>query len=216
MSLKGDKYESVEEVKFRLEKSVVLYDGEPVYIKDVGIPNDEEMRNKDVARVYFVPLPYTENARSTRKFLSSRKFDLEPFKMGYCNVGSEAVFVRRVPIRQQKQGLCPGNIQITNLKGNPSENYNFDKLIRSQGFVDMAHKKYPRFAEVGDLLEGKVSSVALSGSFAVNIDQDLGALELYHRGVRCGLAFIGDKAIKIPDKFKFLKEEAEECLIPLA
>jgi hypothetical protein len=218
MSLRGETYETTKEVKFRLEGTVVLYDGAPVLISRVNIPDDED--KKEIARVFFYELPYggRENGgKETRKYLSSKKFDLAPFKMGYFNHGGEAICASRVPIRQNQQGLSANTCSLTNIRGNKSGNLHFNMMIGSKGFVDMVSGKFPTFTEAGEMLGNKDnSSVAVSRSFAFLIDHDLEALLLMHKGIRCGIAVRGQKALNLPPKFHFLREEAEECRIPLA
>lgn len=218
MSLKGDKYETTEEVKFRLEQTVVLYDKEPVYITRVNLP---EMEDKgEIARVYFIPLPINlvaGNGKEVRKYLSSKNFDLAPFKMGYFNHKGEATFVSRNPIRQNRQGLCQNITSFTDCRGKPSQTMNFVTMVGSPGFIDMFNGKYPSFEEAGELLENKgTSSVAVSRSFAFIIDHDLEALLLMHKGIKCGIALKGDKVLKVPPKFHFLREEMEEHRIPIS
>ncbi len=219
MSLRGDKYETSEEVKTRLESSVVLYDNRPVYISRVANVDGLEGDNKEIARVYFFELPYKGRAKEgeVRKYLSSKKFDLTPFKMGYVNIGGEATYVSRHPHRQYKQGLSQATTVCTDIKGHRSEDVGFQTLVSSQGFVDMFDNKYPSFKEAGELIGAKEnSSVAVSKSFAFFIDHDLETLFLMNKGVKCGLARRGDKSLVIPPKFHFLREEMEEHRIPIS
>lgn len=216
MSLKGDKYETAEETKFRLESTVVLYDKRPVYISQVGAPGIGE--EKEIARVHFYNLPLLARGENkvTRKYLSSRHFDLAPFSMGYMNHGGQAIFVGRAPVRQQRQGLSAGTATFTGVDGQHVMAFNFDQMIKAQGFIDMFDGKYPSFAEAGEKLgDAKMASVAISRMFAFVIDNDLEALYLLHKGIRCGLALKNDKALKVPPKYHFLREEMEECRIPL-
>lgn len=216
MSLKGDKYENAEEVNFRLKDTVVLYDGKPVYIVRVNMPEDED--RKEIARVFFYDLPLVNRGanKETRKYLSSKKFDLAPFKMGYMNYNGSAVFVSRSPIRQNRQGLSQAVTTFTDCKGRRYEDINFNTMCHSQGFVDMVNGVYPNFKDAGELLGDKeTSSIAVSRTFAFVIDHDLEALLLMHKGVRCGIALKDDKALKIPPKFHFLREEMEDHRIPL-
>jgi len=222
MSLKGDKYETWEEINFRLTKTVVLYDGKPVYITQVSMPDDG---GKEIARVHFVELPYKMDRyeegvgkqAQQRKYLSSRNFDLAPFKMGYMNYKGEALFVSRNPVRQNRQGLSAEATVITDVKGKPSAALRFSAMISSDGFVDMFSGKYPDFKDVGGMLGDKEnSSVAVSRTFAFVIDHDLEALLLMHKGTKCGIALKDDKALRLPPKYHFLRQECEEFRIPLA
>lgn len=215
MSLKGDKYETAEEVKFRLENTVVMYDGDPVYITSVGNVDVED--KAEIARVFYQPLPYNQRNKAIRKYLSSKKFDLAPFKMGYMNHGGEAIFVSRLPVRQNRQGLSQGTTVFKDIRGRNAEQMNFAAMLSAPGFVEMVHGKYPSFKDAGTLLADKESSsVAISRSFAFAIDNDLDALLLLHRGQKCGIAPRGDDSIKLPKKFHFLREEMEECRIPIS
>jgi hypothetical protein len=217
MSLKGDKYETAEEVRFRLENTVVLYDKEPVYITRVSLPEGPDEKN-EIARVFFRSLPYTgAHQPETRKYLSSRHFDLTPFKMGYMNYKGQAYFISRAPLRQNRQGLSQNTTVITDTLGRRSDRLGFANMIADKGFVDMVHGKYPDFKNAGELLGAKdCSSVAISRTFVFMIDNDLDALYLLHKGIKCGLAMKGDQAIKVAPKFLFLREEMEECRIPVA
>jgi len=212
MSLRGDKYETAEEIRARLEGSVVMYDGSPVYIAKVDDAID------DIARVWISDLPYVGGAKTTRKFLSSKKFDLAPFKMGYFNYEGRAIFASRAPIRQYKQGLTSGTLTLQNTQGKGGEvGVSFARAIANQGFVDMIHNKYPDFKTAGDLLGDKnTSSVAVSRTFAFVIDNDIDALLLMHKFVRCGICLKGDKSLRVPEKFHFLREEMEEHRIPIS
>jgi hypothetical protein len=217
MSLRGEAYETAEEVKFRLEGTVVLYDNSPVLISRVNVPGGGD--KKEIAWVFFYDLPYggRGGGKETWKYLSSKKFDLAPFKMGYFNHGGEATFASRAPVRQNRQGLTSGTCQLTNIRGKSYETVNWDTMCASQGFVDMVAGKFPTFAEAGEMLGNKdSSSVAVGRSFAFLINHDLEALVLVHRGIKCGISVRGQKALSLPPKFHFLREEAEECRIPLA
>lgn len=218
MSLKGDKYENAEETRFRLENTVVLYDKKPVYISRVG-PIEDVGEKKEIARVYFLDLPMVagKEGKETRKYLSSRNFDLSPFSMGYMNYKGQATFVSRTPVRQNKQGLNAGTTLFTNVAGRRSEVLDFNSMLRSPEFIKMFEGKYPSFQEAGGLIgDGKTTSVAISKMFAFSIDDDLQALFLFHKNIKCGISMKGDKALKIAPKFHFLREEMEECRIPIA
>lgn len=217
MSLRGDKYETAEEIRFRLEHTVVSYDGRPVYISRCTLPENPEEKG-EIARVFFYEMPYLgKQVKETRKYLSSKKFDLTPFKMGYFNHKGRACFVSRAPLRQNRQGLCQNTAQFTDPRGRRDEEMGFNTMISSQGFVDMIDGKYPDFKDAGDMLGNKDgNSVALSREFACVIENDLDALLLVHKGNKCGIALKGEKGIKVPQKFHFLKEAMEDCRIPIA
>lgn len=215
MSLRGDNYETAEEVRFRLEDTVVLYDNRPVYITRVAGGEDNVVEGKkEIARVFIRKLPIEAKDKETRKFLSSRKFDLTPFKMGYMNYKKSAVFVSRRPIRQNRQGLSSGNVSYTLWDGNRAE-IDFIDLIGSEDFVKMIDGVYPDFNEAREMLEsGEFNSVAVSRSFAFVNDHDVDARFIIHKGTKCGIAMPDDKAVRIARKYHFLKEELANHGIP--
>lgn len=217
MSLKGDKYETTEEVKFRLEHTIVLYDNSPVYITNIATPRGTADDEDSIARVYFYELPLIRGEdKEIRKYLSSKKFDLSPFKMGYMNTDRGVCYVSRTPIRQNRQGLCAGNTKIVDHMGLNCNFMNFNSLIKEQGFVDMVLGKYPSFKQATEIMENTgVESVAISNNVAFYLDKDLDALILLHKNIRCGIALRGDKGIRLSRKYHFLKQEIEEFNIPL-
>lgn len=215
MSLKGDKYETLEEIKFRLEQTIVLYDGKPVYIGRVNMPGEQDAG--EIARVYFKELPLKEGGpKEVRKYLSSRKFDLTPFKMGYFNHNGRAVFASRTPVRQNKQGLSKQSLVLKTLGLNPitDREVSFTEVVTSQGFIDMIEGSYPSFDGAVPLLKEDAGSVALSQSFALSFDDDLGIFILFHRGIKCGLVLEGDRGVRLAAKYGFLKEELRDHKIP--
>jgi hypothetical protein len=214
MSLKGDKYETAEEIRFRLENTIVLYEGLPVFITKTR-RGDELVDDKDISRVYFQKMPFKRGQKEERRYLSSKKFDLKPFPMGYFNSEGKALYASRRPVRQNKQGLS-ANTLIIDDDGRQRGGFGFEDIIRDQGFCDMILGVYPSFKDAGDIIDKDgCNSVAISRAFALAMDDDLGALILKNRGVSCGLAFKGDRGFRLAPKYHFLKEELEEHKIPI-
>lgn len=224
MTLKGDTYETVEEANMRLTGSVVLYDGDPVYVTNVtGVDNVDEGGGKDIFRVYATPLPFNiekdiAGGKEIRKYISSKKFNLSAFKLGYCNLGyGKAVFLSRVAMRQNRQGLTGDTLRIRSISDNNPTDVGFKELVASKGFVSCIKGIYPNYKEFDyeEKAEG-LTSMALSRNIALQKDEEgLGLIYAYHRGVKCGYVKDGGRLF-ISNKFKFLKEEFEESLIPLA
>lgn len=213
MSLRGDKYETAEEVRFRLENTVVLYDGRPVWITRV---RDPEPADGEIARVYFNELPLRANRQEeTRKFLSSRKFDLSPFKMGYMNLDGDVVFLSRTPVRQNRQGLSAGSCTISDVTGQRNREHGFGQIIDRQEFVDMVMSNYPSFKEASDMIRDGATGVALSNQYALRRDGDLGIIYLYNRFTKVAAGFPGE-ILRLPKKNAFLKEQLAELKIPTA
>lgn len=225
MSLKGTAYETVEEAHMRLQGSVVLYDGEPVYITAVkAVERQDEGGGRDIFRVYAVPLPYGKaddvrngNDKQFRKYISSKKFDLSPFPMGWCSYGRDAYYLSRIPARQARQGLTSGNLKISAIGGRPIK-ADYNSLVSSEEFKRCVTGKYEDVEIALARLNGLGDDVVVpvGRSFAFVKDVDIGLVYLYHKNTKCGFTFGTNKGFTLPDKYKFLREEAEENRIQLA
>lgn len=208
MSLKGTEYETVEEANMRLSSTVVLYEGEPVYITEVRQLNEDDAKN-EIYRVYSTPLPYRRDARAERKLISSGKFDLSPFRMGFMNFGGHAYYLSRNTARQNRQGLSERSLTIVGPPDQPP--IRLSNIISEQEFVDMIKGKYPSMEEAVKMLQQpEYNAVAVSREYALKKDTDLdGLIILYHKDAKVGF-MAGTKSFKLSKKFHFLKEQLKE------
>lgn len=208
MSLRGDKYETAEEVRMRLEGTVVLYDGKPVYITRTSLRAGADEEGNEHDRVWFRPLPYNNTEAEIRKLLSSRHFDLTPFKMGYMNHKGSAVFVERLASRQSKQGLCENNCKTVDF-ATDRRVLNFAQLISSKGFVDMINGVYPSMEEAREMFRKRAGSVAISRRFCLVNDEDLDLMYVSHKGMKCGTISPG-QGVRLATKHRYLRESFVE------
>ena len=210
-------YETLEEAEMRLNGTVVLYDGEPVYITRVAKAGPDDGK-ADVFRVYAQPLPYKPNGGledgAFRKFISSKKFDLSTFKMGFMNYKGEAIYCSRKPARQYKQGISNNTFVTKPLTGDKpfpygAKAYRLTDLITDKSFVDMVKGVYPSFEKAREKVSKDGGSCAFSREYALMADADLdGLIYLYHKGDKVG--FILDDKVKLANKMKCLKEALAE------
>ena len=209
-------YESIGDAQMRLNSTVVLYDGEPVYIREIGVRDAGDPKD-DVFRVYAETLPRTgrEKVDTMRKYISSKKFDMAPFPMGFMNHKGYAYYCSRLPRRQQKQGLsentfscCP--VAFQHEVGSVS----FGTATQLQPFVDMVKGRYPTMEEALRLLSSEeAKSVGFSRTYALIRDLELdGLIYLYHKQEKVG--FILDGALKLSKSAVCLKESLREVGIP--
>lgn len=225
-------YESVGDAQMRLNSTVVLYDNEPVYITQVS-PVGPDDPKPDVFRVYAQPLPYGGGIKpkrvwkdpfergpdfmegedgkvdKLRKYISSRKFDLAPFPMGFMNKDGNVHYTSRAPRRQQKQGLSEGTFTDRVIASNIPR-LSFGEAISSQEFVDCVMGKYPSVQEATEMLKSDaVRSVAFCRTFALSKDDDLEDLiYLYHKTEKVG--FILGQQLKLTQLANCLKEALRE------
>lgn len=208
------KYESLEDARLRLKNTVVLYDGDPVFIRNIEPSRSEK---DGIFRIHADALPlnvdedgievgdWIEAAKKAglRKFISSKNFDIAPFKMGYVNLRKGAVFCSRLPRRQQKQGLSAESYSGIGL--------DWANFVRSSEVVDMIKGRYPTFEQAKALLN-KSPLVAFSREFAIARDEILEDMfVLYYKGSKVGV-FLGDK-VTLGKKYTCLKETLLEIKV---
>lgn len=212
MSLKVE-YENAQEANFRLQGTLVLYDGEPVYVSQVL--HEPDLPKGDIFRVYTSSLPFNGVREGDRRYISSGKFDLTPFRMGFVNLNGDAVYLSRNSARQNRQGLGERTLSAQALKEDVALP-RFTALIREQAFVDCIKGKYPPVEQaLKKLQEANVNSVAISREYAVAKHDTLDELlVIYHKNTVVGFMETSGKAFKLGKKFQFLKQELEERNIP--
>lgn len=212
------KYETVEDAAMRLRGTVVLYKGDPVQINEVTHGEGGD----DIIRVKFRELPLLEGkfdrfgrpigddvVPEQRKFISSKHFDIAPFKLGYVNhpkIG--AFYCTRLPNRIQKQGLCGENFQA---RSNTGAQVPFGTFIACKEAVSMIKGIYPTFDRALASLD-KAPSVAFSYEFALMKDEVIPDLiYLYHKGNKVG--YFSKNEVLLGQKFKCLKESLQEMQV---
>jgi hypothetical protein len=209
------KYESVEDARMRLRNTVVLYRGEPVLIKEVTKGEGKD----DIIRVLFNEIPakpvekrrgdgpFVKEDGDQKKYISSKHFDIAPFRMGYVNniKGNGAFYCSRLPNRVQKQGLCLENFKA-------SDNFGcripFDSFLLCKEVSAMVAGRYPSIERAMELLD-KVKSVAFHRDFALVKDEVIPQLVyIFHKGAKAGMFMKGE--IMLGEKFTCLKESLDE------
>ena len=95
----GTAYVDARSVALRLDRTICMYDGKPVYVQVLRVPDG------DWNKVYINALPCIPH--NTAQLVDHRdaKFDYRAFLLGYINLKRTAHYLTRVPNRQQKQGL---------------------------------------------------------------------------------------------------------------
>jgi hypothetical protein len=200
------KYETAEDATMRLRNTVVLYKGNPVSIREI-IPGTKD----EIFRVLFRELPIVGDKEeiAERKYISSKHFDIAPFKLGYVNrpTGSGAFYCSRLPNRIQKQGLCGENFSAVAYTG---EHLPFNVFLKTKETLDMIAGRYPSYAVALRAL-AKVPAVAFSRDFCFVKDEVVPELVyIYHKGAKVGLWKGETSSVVVGKKFECLKEGLSE------
>jgi hypothetical protein len=193
-----------------------LYRGLPVRIEDVQ-PGDGK---EEILRVLIKELPIDSpqpdkfgrikimpEEDPKRKYISSKHFDIAPFRMGYVNRPdkSGAFYCSRLPSRVQKQGLCGENFKAID---NFGVGVPFAQFLSCKEVLAMVTGDYPSFTQALELV-AKVPSVAFHRDYALVRDEVIPKLfYVYYKGAKVGM-FNKDE-VYLGDKFSCLKESLME------
>lgn len=133
-----------------------------------------------------------------------KELNLEPFPLGYFNYEGDALYSRRLPSRQWKQGVRKENCQITS-------HVNLGKFIPNSAFEQALLQLYTNHYQnkqvcLEKIANGEATSLAFHRNFSVATPK----FTLRYRGnVIGGLNPDNGEAIVQP-KFNFLQKVLEE------
>lgn len=204
-------YENLEEASFRLNQSIVMYDGQPVYIHSLENNTDGIVR----VRIQELPLDEAKINNTTRKMINSPKFNrFRPFELGNMNLLASGVIypyrLERVPVRTRTQGTTQTNTRLNPLfpeLRNP--NFGFNSLLYNEGFVEMCRGVYPTWDEY---IETGIPSCALSRDIAIRLSEDTGLRFLKYKELYAGI--VTEKGVvALYPKYNYLREAIEELKV---
>lgn len=131
------RYETNQDVRMRLHKSICMYGNTPVFVQAI-----DELTTK-------VSLSDLKTGRTVVKSIDASDPDLkiESLPLGYAQYGSNAAFVFRVPLRQQKQGVSQENTRFLIEDWNARERVNNGFGVSSEGLYDTIMNVFPSFED---------------------------------------------------------------------
>lgn len=196
-----------EDVSMRLGQSVVMYDGDPVYIDSVLQDEPDDPPRLYVCRLRPISkqLPNTICPSECIE-LPDPRLDINPVKLGYVNITTRdkvrATYTSRSPVRKYKQGLNNQNIHFAEVHMLEP----FDQpILQSVALGDCILGKYPTYEEaLKKVQHGCV--VAFHRRWAISMDE-VGVTNLQYRGQRVGVAV--ENEFSLGRHYHFLKEELE-------
>lgn len=182
-----------DQAALRLANTVVEYDGRPYLVANVSGNNVNPTLD-------LMDLP---KQRDVIKILADDpKLNYRRFQLGYVNYNRNALYLSRMPARQQKQGLCNTNVNVSG-----DGRWNFNIIMGSDAINDVFQNRYPTFNEAVDSIKPG-ESMAFSRRFAVYLDEDLGFYELRYKGERIAW---GDPAVfNLPSNYTYLTEVIQQ------
>ena len=100
-----EEYLSRDDARLRLHQTVCLYKGKPVYVR---LDNEDhetpyECKIWELSKV-------NKGVRAKTIDYRDKDFNAKEIELGYCQAGMTAVYLSRLPVRQNQQGLKHDNI----------------------------------------------------------------------------------------------------------
>lgn len=166
-------YDTIEEARQKLEQSIVLFDGLPVYIQGIG-----GGRNK--VSLVFSRLPFTKSSGKMEDVpISNPSWDFKTMgqKLGYVNVledgRNSVVFTSRMPSRHSRQGLDQRTVVVKPLPDAVTR-IEWGNLFQHEGLVNTIRGKYHTIDEAYNELTkhpNKNIAIAISRKLALKYDK---------------------------------------------
>lgn len=197
-------YATLEEARNRLLSTVVVRDGQPVYVTDIA--------GRDGA-VELVVRSWPFNGRATSATVraddpSFNRFVTPPlgFANYFVNGHRHSLWCTRTPVRRMQQGLIDGNFTATAI-GPQAMRFNLEQLRPTDAFVEMIRGEYPSF-DVALAALVPDSSIAVTRSYALLMSAE-GYTTLYEGRDPLGLVMRG--AIYLRSDRLYAREAVLEC-----
>lgn len=194
------RYESAEDVKLRLHRSIVGLKGQPVHV--------DEVLSRTMVQVSYILTGDTERVEVKDLDLSPRSLPL-----GYVSVDDRVFLTSRKPCRRYKQGLTMENFHVKEVLTKPAGRIARPRPDLSPTNRAVARTMVGQFCDVGSAFQlvrtGTSRIVPFNREWAV-ADSD-GELCVLYRGETVG--YVTASSVKLLPERAYLKESLELCLI---
>lgn len=147
------KYLNRSDASMRLDGTICLWKGEPVYVRF----NCDGGKNGDRVNISYFD---GSNRRQRVVTYTSKDFTFYPIRLGYMNRNGNVYYLARLPNRRQKQGLCSNNVEITPMSSLSSG------WFPSTSLYNLIMDIYPTSEDVRVMLEKGQEGIALDRDIA--------------------------------------------------
>jgi hypothetical protein len=204
----GVKFFNVNKRNTRLNNTVCLYEGEPVYVACTpSLHTDPPLKETEV---YITHLPKktgagTKASKTVVVDYTDDKFSYIAFQLGYADVGQGVAYISRNPSRTQHAGLSDFNVLFDGDVNSLS-----NRLLKSHELYRCIKGLYTSFDEALLTIDsGQRTACAIDRYFA--IEEDGNVLYLYYRTNTIGIKTQNREDFTIfPSKgYPLLKEELD-------
>lgn len=212
-------YDTVEEVRRRLEGGVILYRGEPVYV--VGGATARESKAKYAVNIRNLP----GQDKSWRVALDDPDLNFRQIRLGFVNTQDGLVLrAMRYPQRGVQQSCTDNNTMLEVLgtrerlrrRGREGMWETFLGLLRAdQTAVDSLAGRYPSMTEARQSVEREeVKAKAFHPDWCYQMV--MGVPALWYKQQSVGITLDPRSVFRLPSKLLFLKEPLQEIGIKVS
>ena len=193
-------WDNAQDANMRIARSVIRYDGFPVFVHEVLETRDGLMvyystMEEDAGNLAGEPVPLTDNG-----------WDFTPVPLGYLNTPRYgALYSSRVPIRKWKQGLHMENFVVR--RG--ERHYEVGEFLNDQVLTNCILGNYPKFKQCLDKVLKDRESAAFHRHYAL-VPADAGLVWLLHKEDKVG--YVADGEAHLGPEYEYLKEELAEAM----
>lgn len=165
------KYDTWEDVRLRLNRTICLYRGHPYYVYNEGIdPPSRDVFLRELGENQFI-----NRKKDMRVPHDDPDFDPRSPELGYCFFNGEALYLSRVPDRRQRQGLSVESLRVEPRNVGPGT------VFLTKAMEDCILGRHKTLHEALDLIDSGDNSVPIHRHFAVGRIQNNHMLGLFYR-----------------------------------
>lgn len=192
-------YDSLEDVQGKLQGTLCYYGGKATVIKSVS-----SNENGD----FVLSAQIRGAVRSKLIKLDDPELNYTNYNIGYSNMGYDAVWWCRKPVRQYKQGLRSDQMKAFSFRRDSAEhNFGFSSPI-----CDMLENNYSDIEICMEhLREGSAEVLAFHTNFAMSWDKIHKDFILEYKGRQIGSSD-NLSSFSLMDEYKYLTEAIKEVI----
>lgn len=198
------KYDTLDEVRMRFNKTVILVKGHPFHVSD----------QRHVGEAFYLLL---ENVNKTKSYIPVDEIpDLRPAPPGYVKIGETNGYFKRLPVRVNQQGMTSQSTQIRRVGNQDSIPFNSPSLVEA---LDCRGKVLPWEKAYRTLIDDRiVSTFRLSDQIALYRKPQQVQVLVEYKGRRLGT--LDDHTVHLFDEDDgiqpWLKRDANKVNLEIA
>lgn len=178
------KYDTIDEVRMRFHKTIILVKGNPFYVTD----------QRQIKNDFFI---LVEDAESKKAYCPIENIpDLRPAPPGYIRISELNGYFKRMPARVNQQGLTAGSVSVTKVGGKDHIAFGMGGLVEALSGRRNILKWDTSYRKLMD--DRIVSSFRLSDTVALYTKHNSDPVIVEYKGRRLGE--LTDHTVKVFDE----------------